>query len=288
MKKAVVSLTEHLGDIIACEPIARRLRAKGLHVTWVVLEKYRALLDANRHIDEVRVVSSLTEWAAMPYEKEYGLVADLHFDQRVCGVERKPIAKRTGDRSVSLENYYDRPSLLAAFCAAAGLPPLDDAPAIHTSAGPHPLGGKRYAVFHCSANEPEREWRYEAWRMLAQDAMAEGLPVVEIGGRTMLGGVKGVVDMTGILPVPKLVDAVRHCALFVGCDSGPAHIANAFRKDALVLMGRQRRWDHYNPWTGHFKENRERCVLTQGRALGELPYTLAREALLDRIGGLKP
>lgn len=284
--KAVIALTEHLGDIVACEPIARRLKAKGFHVTWVVLEKYRALLDANPHVDEVRVVSCLSEWAAIPYEKEYNLVADLHFDQRVCGVTKKPVTKRTGDKSVGLDNYLDHPSLLAAFCASAGLPTLDDAPVVHTNKGPHPLGGKRYAVFHCTANEEEREWRHETWRMLAQDALSEGLPVMEVGGRPMMEGVKGVINLTGILPIPKLVDAIRHCALFVGCESGPAHIAGALCKQSIILRGRYRGRDDYNMWTGFLRDNKDACVLSHRGPTRELPYTLAREMLLAKIDKL--
>lgn len=286
MGRAVISLLEHLGDIVAAEPAARHLKKEGFRVTWCVLDRYRDLPARNPSVDEVRVLGSLSEWEAIPYEREYDLVADMHFDGRVCAATGRAVRKRTGDKSVSLDNYYDHPSLLAAFCASAGLPRLDGAPEIHLPPGPPPLEGP-YAVFHCSANEPDRRWRPELWRMLARDASAR-LPVVEVGAPAVLGGVRGVLDRSGTLPLASLADAIRGCSLFVGGDSGPAHMAGALRRPSVLVMGRCRRWSLYNPHTGFLRENRDRFVLQPGCATADVPYVLARAMLMDRLDEILP
>ena len=127
--------------------------------------------------------------------------------------------------------------------------------------------------------------------MLAQDILAEGVPVVEVGHPAVLTGVKGVVDMTGSLPIPALVDVIRHARLFMGCDSGPAHIANALRTDSLILLGRYRTWGRYCPWTGHLKDNWDGCVLSLGVPLSQLAYVTVRSRVLDKLtapSALKP
>ena len=120
-------------------------------------------------------------------------------------------------------------------------------------------------------------------RMLAFDMVAAGLPVVEVGGMAMLSGVRGVTDMTGLMPIPKLVDAVRHATLFVGCESGVAHIANALRVDSLVLMGHYRTWKRYNPYTGYFKDNADTCLARFDMPVAEAPYVVMRQLALNKI-----
>lgn len=284
-KQAVVALLEHLGDMIAAEPIARRLKADGYQVTWVTSDRYRELVDADKDVAKVLTVSCLSEWAAFPQER-YDLVADLHFDQRLCSSTNKPIAKRFGDRSVSLENYLDYGSLLGAFCATAGLPPLSDAPLLHVRPGPPALKGD-YAVMHCAPNELERMWSRTNWRMLAYDVAVSGLPIVEIGGTSTLDGMRGVTDKTGILSVGELAGIIAGARIFIGCESGPAHIANALRKDSLIVTGSYRKWKSYNVWTGFLKDNPS-CVISPGVGLGILPYPMVRTLLMGKLSQRSP
>ena len=286
MSKAVIALIEHMGDCIAAEPAARWLKAQEHHVTWVSRAPYLELLRGNPNIDEVVEVECLSDWAAMDYEKEYDIVADMHFEGRLCGKTHQPVARRAPGGDVRLENYYDDGrSLLGAFCVAAGLPELDTAPKLWLPEGPAPVPG-RYAVFHCDAVEDWRKWRRDAWRMLAFDCCAAGLPVVEVGTTRMLAGVRGVTDMTGVLTLGALADAIRGCALFVGCESGPAHMANALQKECLIVSGSYRTWKHYNPYTGRLREHRARMVFDMGLAVRENPYPPVRTMLLDKIDKL--
>jgi ADP-heptose:LPS heptosyltransferase len=283
-KKAVISLIEHLGDIVATEPAARHLKKQGYHVTWVTLPRYKALVERNPSIDQVLTVSCLSEWAQSFPHKDYDLVADMHFDQRLCHVTRRPQTKRFGDKSVTCENHLNRGSLLGAFCAAAGLPALDDAPTLHVKPGP-PALDKPYVAMHWQANEVERVWPVHRCRMLARDVTASGIPVVELGQNGVLEGVPGVVARTG--SIQELAGDVAGCALFVGVDSGPAHMANALRKQALLVQGHYRVWPDYCAHTGHFKENRADIVMSFGISLGCMPIEPVRRRLFEKLHALK-
>jgi heptosyltransferase-3 len=97
-----------------------------------------------------------------------------------------------------------------------------------------------YAVFHPEASEPDKRWPAERFaRLAARLASTRGLGVVVIGTDDAL--VRGAAGSTGIpmtgLPLAEALALLRHAALFVGNDSGPAHIAAAFARPSVVIFG---------------------------------------------------
>ena len=62
-KIILVNLLEHLGDIVACEPVSRYLRQRdpGAYIVWGVKRAYKELIDSNPNIDMTLVVHCLTE-----------------------------------------------------------------------------------------------------------------------------------------------------------------------------------------------------------------------------------
>ena len=63
MKNIYIELVEHLGDIIACEPVTRYLRAKNpdAKIFWIVKPQYRDVLVANSNIDGIVEVADMLE-----------------------------------------------------------------------------------------------------------------------------------------------------------------------------------------------------------------------------------
>ncbi len=84
--KILIGLIEHFGDIVACEPVARYLRAKypTAHISWAVQQSYRALVDSNPNIDETIIMFCLTDWIRLYKHGGYDLAFDLHVNYRVC------------------------------------------------------------------------------------------------------------------------------------------------------------------------------------------------------------
>jgi ADP-heptose:LPS heptosyltransferase len=116
--------------------------------------------------------------------------------------------------------------------------------------------GTRYAVLHPIANFFTKEWPFERYGELARWLEEEhGLAPVLICGRGEGAKLEAVARSYGKapvrledLPVPELVALVEGAALFVGNDSGPAHIAAALERPLVVLFGSSDS-EAWRPWT---------------------------------------
>ncbi|MFH1922570.1 MAG: glycosyltransferase family 9 protein [Planctomycetota bacterium] len=101
-------------------------------------------------------------------------------------------------------------------------------------------------VMHVGAGTPAKQWPLEHWRELV------GRLVVRLNARVVLVGgpddrriarailerqpCPGVLDWTGRLGLEELAAALEEADLFVGADSGPAHLAAAVGTPAVVLF----------------------------------------------------
>ncbi|MGH9805487.1 MAG: glycosyltransferase family 9 protein, partial [Candidatus Acidiferrales bacterium] len=116
--------------------------------------------------------------------------------------------------------------------------------------------GARYAVLHPIANFFTKEWPFERYGELARWLEAEhGLAPVLIGGAGEDAKLDAVARAAGKtllrlegLPLPELVALLEGAALFVGNDSGPAHIAAALDRPLVVLFGSSDS-EAWRPWT---------------------------------------
>jgi ADP-heptose:LPS heptosyltransferase len=95
---------------------------------------------------------------------------------------------------------------------------------------PHaPVGP--YAVIHAKAALPEKTWPFFG------DLSFPGLtPVFIAGPGEDLSSFAGMRTVVGA-PLPELAQLLRDAELFVGNDSGPAHMAAAFGVPSLVIFG---------------------------------------------------
>lgn len=105
--------------------------------------------------------------------------------------------------------------------------------------------GSRYAVLHPVANFFTKEWPFERYAALARllEEQHALMPVFTCGPgeRPKLDAVargygKPLVRLEA-LTIPELVALIEGAALFLGNDSGPAHIAAALGRPVVVLFG---------------------------------------------------
>lgn len=81
-----IALMEHMGDIVAAEPIARlaRKRFPGARIFWITRAPYAVLPEHYPEVDHVVVVRCLTEWMLLQRVRLFDVVWDLHADARMC------------------------------------------------------------------------------------------------------------------------------------------------------------------------------------------------------------
>ena len=115
-------------------------------------------------------------------------------------------------------------------------------------------------VIHVGAGTPAKRWPAEHWRTLIGRIVERyGARVVLVGGpsdravaQAILGPMPpvGVVDAAGQCSVDELAAVLSACDLFIGADSGPAHLAAAVGTPAVVLFSgtnSPRQWQPCGP-----------------------------------------
>ena len=106
------------------------------------------------------------------------------------------------------------------------------------------LGGPPILV-NLGASKPENRWPAERFGRLAQELQAEQGPVALIGGpedreaaeRARAEAGEGVVDFVGKTSLRQLYCLMDRSRLFVGCDTGPMHLAAARELRVVALFG---------------------------------------------------
>ncbi|MFZ0927796.1 MAG: glycoside hydrolase family 99-like domain-containing protein [Syntrophobacteraceae bacterium] len=262
-KQIGIGLIEHLGDIVACEPVARYLKQQfpDADITWVVNERYRELVDYNPHIDRVLSVNCLSDWMRACESDLFDEIVDLHVNKRVCTIWGKVLNKKRGNPAVDVVDYFKFGSLLGAFSHGAGLPALDMSPRVYI---PEEVQRKvdliglprQFIVIHCTSNEINKDWPVSKWFELVKAISGKwGMPTVEVGlvpVCSKLNGQNSCIDLCGRLSILETAEVIRRSILFIGVDSGPAHIANALGIPGVILMGRYRIYHYYMPFTGEY------------------------------------
>lgn len=119
-------------------------------------------------------------------------------------------------------------------------------------------GCRRLVVFHVGAGTSAKCWPAEHWRELLGRMIVEaGARVVLVGsrrdssfaGRIMQGNRwPGVADWTGRLSLRETAALIESADLFIGPDSGPAHLAAAVGTPAVVLFSGTNRVRQWRPW----------------------------------------
>ncbi len=94
-----------------------------------------------------------------------------------------------------------------------------------------------YAILHPFASTPEKTWPAERFLAVARDLERNQIqPIVLCGAAENPDTVPGVEAFRG-LPLADSIALIQGASLFLGNDSGPAHIAAACNTPLVVLFG---------------------------------------------------
>lgn len=290
-----IILSEQMGDIIACEPIAREVRRRHPdgYIIWAVRAPFVDLVKYNPHIDEYLIEKCPGERVQLLQSGVYDQVYNLHISHRKCPYcpedPVNPIADQIG---LTFDNYYHRGDLLHIFSQAAGLPALTDEPrmyipdsvrqtiaALQLPAGP--------IVIHCQSSHVLRDWPADNWNKLVRWLLdSYPYPIIEVGlTPTVTVQHPDFRSLCGQLSLLETAEVIGQARLFIGIDSGPAHMANAMQTDAVLLLGKLFDFVDYLPYSGRYKRGEGVTILNDfGHPCAELPYHWVQETVQQRLG----
>ncbi len=126
--------------------------------------------------------------------------------------------------------------------------PAGEVPPARLFAQPAPRGEREYAVIHPLASKPSKTWPAERFLSLARRLEDEWdmEPVFIAGPGEDLGAFSAYRCVVGA-PLEEVKSLLAGAALFVGNDSGPAHMAAALGRPVLVIFG-DSDVDVWRPW----------------------------------------
>lgn len=292
----VISQVVHFGDIVACEPAVRQVRRQKPEsfIVFALHHSYRELVDAHPEIDHVLPVTCVTEWARFAGSGMFDCIIDLNIDGRTCEICGVPWHKQGGNRGVTVESYYNVGNLLQAYCKSASLVAPTDGPRIYQRKNNITVVNclnlpERFVVLHAVSNENDRELPVAMWQKIILYINNHWrLPVVEIGLNPIVLAPNDVANrsLCGQLSILQSAEVIRRCVLYLGTDSGPAHLANAVGAYGIIIFGYYRHFRRYMPYSGDYA-NGIRCELIYHEGpVVEMPIARIIEAIDRRLSSV--
>jgi len=229
-----------LGDCVLTTPALSLLKAHrpDLKISVIVEPRFADIFAGNPDVDETR--DSLTSAS---------LVLNLHGGTRSMVLTALSRAKfragfahhrysflyshkiPTAQQSLGVERRVHTAEHLASAMFWLGVPPQDIPRAKLFADPPHPR--RPYAVIHPFAARPDKTWPPERFLEVARNLPLD--PIFLAGPSDDLTPFKDFSTSRESLRVTKSL--ISGASLFIGNDSGPAHIAAAFGIPVVVLFG---------------------------------------------------
>ena len=290
-----IILSEQMGDIIACEPVVRevrRLHPNG-YIIWVVRQPYVELVRYHPDLDGYLVEKCPGERVRLLRSGIYDMVYNMHISHRKCRYCPEDPVNPTADRiGLTFNNYLDRGDLLYVFSQAAGLSALTDDPRIYS---PEPVRRRVAAlnlpelpiVIHCQSSHIMRDWPAENWNRLV-NWLLQTYPysVVEVGVNPIITQEHPRFrSLCGQLSLLETAVVIQQARMFIGIESGPAHMANAGGISGIILQGQLFNFVDYLTYSGRYKRGEGITIVNQhGHPCSELPYTNVQQAVQQQLG----
>ncbi len=285
-KNDVIIQFEHLGDVVASTGIARYISTlNNKKVNWIVSEKYSVVLKENPFIDKVFTIPYLGTWLILQrwitvirFKKFKSY--NLHVQGKTCnstGLSVKSGNFRNSSittSDINLSNYLNYGSLVSIFSRNAGLKAIGPAPELFLKLSNTNLVGRKYVLIHTTSNEEERNWNLKGWNELVNYLLENtSCEIIEVGlSKQVFITSHRFHDCTGYKDIQEICSYVYNSKLFVGVESGFAHIANAYSKNSMILLGKYKDFTNYRPYSGYFEENEKDHLLRYNGQLNKMPF----------------
>ncbi len=247
--RVVVIRLRSLGDCVLTTPALRILKGHrpDLEIGMVVEPRFAAIFDGNTDIAQViaPAARAVSDWRA-------ALCLNLHGGSRSIALSlasRAPYRAAfahfrgqfaynvhipTAQEILELDRKVHTAEHLASAMFYLGAP-RSEIPRARLFAPPA-TRSRAHAVIHPFASSPEKTWPAERFLEVAEDLRRSGLEPLFLCGPTDDAAPFAEFEVLRNAPLPKVMSVIRSAALFIGNDSGPAHIAAAFGLPVIVLF----------------------------------------------------
>lgn len=275
---AVIRLRS-LGDCVLTTPALALLKAHrpDLQIAVVVEDRFRAVFERNPDVAEILPprLSSILRWRP-------ALALNLHGGTRSAALTLASGARfRAGFTHHAVSAVYnskipraqeilaeERPVHTAEHMASAmfwlGVP-ATTIPRARLFADPPPrIARSGYAVLHPFASDASKTWNRDGFLAVAAHLRQScGLEPVFLAGPGDDASAFEVYPVWNNRPLAEVKSLISGAQLFLGNDSGPAHVAAAFGVPAVVLFGSSNP-STWSPW------RTEARVLTGAGGIGSI------------------
>ncbi len=258
----IVSLTEHIGDIILVEPIIRELKLKhpNKKIVWCINAKYKSIISFNLNINEIITVKVFAEWILMNLVfRNFFMIYDLHIDQKPC---TRYFIKGTNPNKFNYNSsdVIKCNNLLHFFCISGSLDFITNErpvfyldPNISTNSI-----FEKYIVIHAKTNLTSKDWNSTSWNNLIKEisALYPDYQLIEIGQEPQIDSVlKNYSSYCYKLSFQEIGLLIKKCNLFIGLESGFSHLANSFDVKRIILIGEFGNTKSFlNPYSGYHND----------------------------------
>lgn len=290
-----IILSEQIGDIIACEPVAREVRKRhpNGHIIWLVREAYAELVRHHPDLNGYLVEKCPSERIYLLKTGVFDVVYNMHISHRKCKYCPEDPVNPTADQiGLTFDNYYHRGDILYMFSQAAGLPPITADPKMHIPDYVKQRINSLHLpdspiVIHCQSSHVARDWPAANWNRLVKWLLETyPFPIIEIGlSPTVTIKHPNFQSLCGQLSLLETAEVIHRAQLFIGIDSGPAHMANAGNTPGIILLGQLYDFVDYLPYSGRYKRGENITILNDyGHPCAELPYHWVENAAQKQLG----
>ncbi len=203
------------GDVLLTTPIVKELKRKFPESYLIFKTQYPELLNNNPYVDEVvrgepkdgidAVLNLMYElYPDIPIVEAYGRIAQLQIDYPeiefyLSAEEKKEINEYM--KTLSIEDLK-------------GLAVI------------HPMSGNRI-----------KKWNGNSYQVVTDYICSRNLRVVTVGSPFDCMELKGAINLIGKLSLRQSAALISKAQLFIGLDSYPMHIADAFKVPSVILFG---------------------------------------------------
>ncbi len=286
-----ILLAEHLGDIVAAEPIVKALRIKhpNARLVWMVKDMYKSLLENHPLLDQVvtenSILASIWLTRRSPFTHFYNLhMNDLRMDPFFKRVLYNAQAEKI---DLTKHNYYQRGNLLKGIYDLCDIPYLDSKqPKLYLGNTKKFDLPAKYWVMHRKSNGADREWQDQHWVSFVHQVLETyHISIVEVGASEGLSmNHPKFISMVGKTSVIDMASIISAAEFFIGIDSGPAHIANAFEIPGLILLGEYKNFKNHMPYSGSYEQGRAMIYHNPDGSSAEIPL----ETVWHQLSNIKP